>query len=211
VFEWNVEEPLQRCPGETRKANQALRDYTLMGPGRSLRKLHQRYTGPTPENDENEPPTRHLRTLKAWSARYRWQDRVEVWERLKAAEDEAMWDERRRALREREWEASDRLMDKVEQMLKFPVARVTREDGTTIEPARWKLFDVARVAKAASELGRLAAEIPPTVRLLHGGSVKQRHRTDWSGVTDEELDDVITNLQAATGAPGVGAGGEGAA
>lgn len=71
-FTWNADHPLDRCKGETRRANDALRDYWLMGPGRSLAKLRQSYIEPT-----SHPPSRHLRTLAGWSTKYAWQARID--------------------------------------------------------------------------------------------------------------------------------------
>lgn len=64
--------PLSRIKGETQKAHNALMDYFLMGAGRSLAKLHQKYTNTT----LNKPPTLHIETLKIWSSRYHWQARI---------------------------------------------------------------------------------------------------------------------------------------
>jgi len=75
-FAWDKDNPLIRAKTETTKANAALHDYVMMGAGRSLQKLHQRYTKDAPR----EPPTKHLRTLKKWSSCYDWQSRIEAWE-----------------------------------------------------------------------------------------------------------------------------------
>lgn len=63
--------PLSRIPYETQKSHDALMDYFLMGAGRSLAKLHQKYTKAIPN-----PPTLHIATLKKWSTRYHWQARI---------------------------------------------------------------------------------------------------------------------------------------
>lgn len=72
-LDWDATNPLARAVGETRKAHTALRDYWLLGPGRSITKLHQSYMQTTSQ----EPPTRTLRTIRGWSAKYAWQDRVD--------------------------------------------------------------------------------------------------------------------------------------
>lgn len=79
AFEWDKENPLTRCKGETRRANSSLTDYAMMGAGRSLRKLQERYQT-VPESSPSQPPTRRLPTLKGWSVRYSWQARVEAWD-----------------------------------------------------------------------------------------------------------------------------------
>lgn len=76
AFEWDAENPLARCRGETARANAALHDYAAMGPGRSLRRLLDRYQT-VPKAYPEHPPTRRLPTLKRWSRDYRWQERVD--------------------------------------------------------------------------------------------------------------------------------------
>jgi hypothetical protein len=56
---------------ETARAKQAWLDYLAMGGGRSFEKLLEMYrTSPKPG------PTRHLRSLKSWSATFGWQVRL---------------------------------------------------------------------------------------------------------------------------------------
>lgn len=75
---WDWQDPLARYIGETRRANDALRDYWLMGPGRSLRKLLDCYCRQIEsETDTREPPTRRGATLFLWSSKYRWQARID--------------------------------------------------------------------------------------------------------------------------------------
>lgn len=63
-------DPLALVAGETERANAALRDYAMMGPGRSLLRLAEAYRTRT-----GGVPTKQLSTLKAWSARYHWRER----------------------------------------------------------------------------------------------------------------------------------------
>lgn len=70
---FDASDPLSRVAGETAKANLALRDYAMMGPGRSLDKLLDRY-----QSAAEERPTMRRATLVAWSTRYAWQARVEA-------------------------------------------------------------------------------------------------------------------------------------
>jgi hypothetical protein len=157
--DWNRDDPLFRNKGESRKANDALRAYYLMGSGRSLAKLHQKYTEGAPES----APTCHLRTLKGWSTRFDWQARVD---RAKELDDEAQlkqWEQRRREWKQEEWDVAHKLLEKAEQMLQFPVGETVRErpDGSVVivKPAKWRATDIARYAEVASKLVRLAAEM----------------------------------------------------
>lgn len=61
----------QHQPKETPKAAEAFSDYVGLGSSRSLELLASVYRSRT------EPaPTKHLRTLKDWSSKFRWQARI---------------------------------------------------------------------------------------------------------------------------------------
>lgn len=163
--------PLEKMPQETSKANQALVDYAALGSGRSFAKLIERY-----QKVPKTCPTTRLNTLKGWSVKYEWQARVARQEELMQQEQVAQWDERVKELREREWKLSMSLMDKAEQMLKFPLAEKTvheetSEDGKTIvkqifNPSKWYFVDAAKVLRVASRVARLATN-QDTERLRH--------------------------------------------
>lgn len=190
-FEWNEDMPLERGIGETSRANAALRDYAFTGPGRSLRSLGARYAN-APQTES--PPTRYPSTVFGWSVRYAWQARIAVWERIKAAEDEAEWDRRRREWRETEFSKAQKLIERVEQMLAYPLSEqlVTREehrpDGkvvqhVTVRPVRWSQRDIAAFLRAASELARLAGGMETERRAVEGEIVVKGYVTispdDW--------------------------------
>jgi len=80
---WDASHPLERCQGESRNANAALRDYALMGSGRSLRKLLARYDGRSADDAQTEePPTRYWSTLSGWSCKFDWVARVARWDEI---------------------------------------------------------------------------------------------------------------------------------
>jgi hypothetical protein len=60
-------------PGESPEAIQACNDWLLLGPGRTLPRLLLAWA----KIDQYEPPTRSLKTLKHWSARFHWAARRE--------------------------------------------------------------------------------------------------------------------------------------
>jgi hypothetical protein len=85
---WDHSDPTQFAQDglgghETRRANAALRDYLLLGPGRSLEKLQTRY-GAIPK-----ARTRHISTLRVWARRYDWQARAECFDELEQVRAEA--------------------------------------------------------------------------------------------------------------------------
>lgn len=174
-FAWDREKPLDLAEGETPKANQALNDYALLGPARSLANLHQTYTKPAP--DGARIPTVHLRILKGWSADFAWQARVAAYDAQVQAREreayEARWAARREAEREETWQLAQELRGKAKKMLEFPLvdveqvtarrqgpAGVQHVDMTVIKPARWGFRDVATMAEAAAKLARISAEMP---------------------------------------------------
>ncbi len=59
---------------ETNKAKQAFEDYFNLGPGRSLATLAAQYQ--RQKGTKQSPPTSNLRTLKTWSTKHGWQDRI---------------------------------------------------------------------------------------------------------------------------------------
>jgi hypothetical protein len=76
-MEWNNDSPLNRIKGESKKAHNALMDYFLMGGGRSLRKLGDKYVKQASSDYQaKEPPTKKQNTLMAWSLRNHWQARI---------------------------------------------------------------------------------------------------------------------------------------
>lgn len=58
-------------PEMTPKAAQAFADYAALGAGRSLDKLVTHY-----QSRPESAPTRQLTSLKVWSTKYGWQDRI---------------------------------------------------------------------------------------------------------------------------------------
>ncbi|MHC4635594.1 MAG: hypothetical protein ACYSYU_10380, partial [Planctomycetota bacterium] len=77
MTDFDLKNPLNRIKGESKKAHDALMDYFLMGGGRSLRKLGDKYVEQaSSDHQAKEPPTKKQNTLMAWSLRNYWQARV---------------------------------------------------------------------------------------------------------------------------------------
>lgn len=75
---------------ESAKAAAAFHDYCLLGSGRSLATLAQKY---------GKKPT-YIRQLERWSSQYHWQERVKHYEEEQyKAEEEAIAEERKKVLR----------------------------------------------------------------------------------------------------------------
>lgn len=126
---FDQEDPLARIPGETSRANQALRDYYHQGTTRSLRKLLAAYREQIAAGAASEPPTRRLQTLTGWSMTLAWQMRIDAQEALdrkaesaarqRALEESArLWAERREQLREQDWSDAQALRDLARTIVK---------------------------------------------------------------------------------------------
>jgi hypothetical protein len=187
---WDWDDPLQRCPelGESRAANQGLRDYAMMGARRSLRSLKERYSNVAPTE---KPPTRYFHTISTWSNKYDWVARVNRWQELEQARTEEEWRDRRREIREREWEQAKALIERAEKMLQYPLHEkvlitAVEDDGavhkTILKPIRWSSNTIAQFTKTASDLARLAAEME-TERTV----VEWREKAQEAGINPQEL------------------------
>lgn len=178
---FDPEHPLDRCAGETRRANDALRDYYQMGAGRSLRRLRDLYREKFEgEGDSIKPPTRNFKTLIVWSTDDAWQARVDAQLRIDRAAEEAArsdalraqsaaWAERRMQVRERDWEQAEKLrkladaiLEESPRFLKTSRKYIPPKNG---DPER-EIITIAIDAKlmvnsleTASKLQRLAAEM----------------------------------------------------
>lgn len=153
--------------------------YRLAGPNRSL-------LGCVNREREQKGIKRYNSVPGAWSRafdKWRWRERAEAWDEHRRQEDEAKWQERREELREKEWDTASKLLEKAEQMLRFPVSKaIVEEKNTIIEPAGWKFRDVTAIAETASKLARLASGIETareTASVLN---------IDVTQLTDEQLE-----------------------
>lgn len=148
--------PWERLPGEPMLWYARFERYRLAGRKRSLTGIYNAERAERDKPPLKAPPRVWVLRAREWG----WQERAEAWDATQLEEQREEWRERREALRQREWEAAGRLLERVEQMLQFPVTRVTRNENSNviiIEPAEWKLRDVAHLLAAASHVGRLAA------------------------------------------------------
>lgn len=164
-------EPLwERQPGETTRYYQWFRIFLALPPlGRSINRAwavaKEEYGT---EKEFKGPGGRPLVAVTAqWKTvarRFRWEDRAEAYDNYLSRMDEVRWLARREELRSKEWEVAAKLLDRAEQMLKFPLAKSrTEADGrvTIIEPTDWSFSDIPRVVETASKIARLAADMRP--------------------------------------------------
>lgn len=196
AIHFNLEKPLERTQGESKRANAALHDYVYMGPGRSLRKLHARYLGQANSASGAKPPSTFLTTIENWSAHFWWQERLAVWEKIQAQEKEHLWAERRKQQCDEEWELHDELAKLARQILaespKFlkSTRRVVKSTGQEIITLALDTNFLVKAIDLSSKLGRLAAGMDTErQRLEHsgpgGGAIQIA--PDLSGLDDEQL------------------------
>jgi hypothetical protein len=149
---WPEDDPLGRIKGETAKHHRALNDYAQLGAGRSLTKLLDHWK----HQDRPEPaPTRQLRTLKTWSAKYHWQARLAAWTAHRTAEERAIWAERERAARLRNWETAEAAQTLVLEALIEQAPRLIRSSRREVRQPDGSVREIVTIGLDATALARL--------------------------------------------------------
>lgn len=135
-------EPLtgQRQPKETKRAVQSCNDYLLMGAGRSLEKLWQRYQAVT----DPLPPTRRITTLKQWSTDYGWVARADEYDAKVEAEKTALVEARRRDAIDTGLALDYERILKLKHLADTLGREIWSDDGKFIKDAIW-LPDVKQI------------------------------------------------------------------
>lgn len=113
--------------------------FRLLGASRSLLAAVNSERVEKGRQKTNDSPGSWRRAAKQWN----WLERAEAWDRMKNAEQEQIWEERRRQLRQQQWEVATALHHKATQMLQI-----------SLEEARWTLRDAAAFLELSSTLGR---------------------------------------------------------
>lgn len=153
---------------EGREAFAAFRVYLEMGAERSQSKVAAKLG-----------KSRQL--IARWSAHHEWMLRTEAYDanqlsKREGQQDAALtadvdvWAGRQNDIREDAWEQRKQLIEKADQMLKWPHVQQKSVTGTCtcgkpnvvnyFNPAKWTFADIARIYQLADQLGRLAAELP---------------------------------------------------
>jgi len=180
---WDKEDPLRRMQGETIRANQALKDYANLGLGRSLTKLAHTYVERAIHG--GVPPTKHRTVLAGWSAKFFWQERVGDWQQADQEIAAIRMAARYQEMQQRILTLSEALMQKAEEMAKWPIARQrTQKDGVsiTIEPAKWDFGTPAQFVKTTHEL----------FALINGKPTAHLKIEDIEHMTDDQLREYLS-------------------
>lgn len=132
-----------------------------LGPERTMEETWRRWREKAAINSKTKRPN------PSWykaAERWRWKARAEAWDlhvaRVANREMEEEHVRRQKEMVEWEWDAFRQLKERIDRMLRYPLARVTRTDEeggvTVVEPVGWRQRDIIGFAKVASELGRLS-------------------------------------------------------
>lgn len=139
----------EQWPQEPAKSYRAFALYRDMGLDRSLRRaeliIHNA--------DESKEPWTKIRTgspsiLIKWSKQWQWYRRVQAYDAWMIKEQEKRWEERTDQLREKQWEASETLMEK-------GIKGLGQVDETNLS-----VKDVVRLLQLGSQLGMLTKNEP---------------------------------------------------
>lgn len=162
--------PWHRLKNESSKAYHAFQTYVRMPTAE--RSIDGAYRS---SNEQRSSAKSANGRWTAWSLQHRWVERANAYDDHMAAQsflsDEAERarnaadrERRRAALEQREWELAWQALDKLEEMLAWPVKRERTEQvaGSTvtiIEPFRWNAASLARLFEVASKTARLSLDM----------------------------------------------------
>jgi hypothetical protein len=196
--------PWEQQPDEGDRAFAALTTYLEMGANeRSLEKVAQKLAKSIP-------------IIKTWSSKYAWSARARAFDaylrdlELQMQNQEIQdrvkkWATRREQLLEKEWELSQKLLERAREMLEWPLTRqVTEKDGKVIVimPMRWNASTAVRYLDLASRLGRLAVgEVTARTASDNSSTVKLEKGVsdlDYSKLSDDELEAFLMLIKKAT-------------
>ena len=120
------------------------------------------------------------------------------WRRKRRLE---MWSQREETWEEEVYTTNMLILERVRQMLQFPLQRVvteTDEDGnkvkTIIMPARWSFDSIARLLTSADKLMRLMFKVPTEIIDDGSPAARQEVYDEISQMGAMELDALINNL-----------------
>mgnify|MGYP002779596070 CR=1 FL=1 len=175
--------PWERLQGEPERFYNYFRRFLRLGPERNLLRAyrsHREEHGPVIRAPINAPPQPWREAMRNWQ----WKERARLFDAFERELEDARWAARRREAQENAWNLSAALKSKAEAMLKFPLARTTTDNGRTIiEPIRWSMNDVAKLAQTSDALARLACDLA-TVRVVH----------EVDELTEKELHDEASGI-----------------
>jgi hypothetical protein len=123
--------------------------------------------------------------MAGWSSRFDWVARVARYDELLAIEDQALWEERRRQVREFDWDLGGQLrqrvisfLDRLPEFIESKMSDPIRDEDTgevyrvLTVGLNTNLSQLAQASRISSELMRLASEQPTEIwELLDGAAL----------------------------------------
>jgi hypothetical protein len=137
-------QPWQQQPGESDRWYGRFHRYLLLGGRRSLLGVVNAERLQLGQKKTTNPPTSWREAFLKWN----WAERSAAWDKNQQAGAEKIWVARRDEQRQREWEISQNLMDKAQEILKEFLAQ-----------QKYSVRDAAALAETASKLARASAEL----------------------------------------------------
>jgi hypothetical protein len=141
------------------------KDFVFQGPSRSVLQCVQKWRREKNKNERNSIP-------QSWTDAKRrndWLNRASLFDQAVDEIKNDVWSVRQAEIVDRDWEMAEELHERFKKMLAFPLQVVTKDtkkqgtnviERTIIRPANWSQSTMIRIARAASELGRLAVGMP---------------------------------------------------
>ena len=141
----------ERMPGESVLAYEAAWLYFKMGPSRSHEAVAQ-------------AGGKRRSQIQRWSTPGKWVSRAMDYDdhlarieqkviETKRRESAEMWRRRKEDHLEKKHQRGERLENKADQMLAFPLAKVNKDgDKTTVNPAGWNFGTAAKISAAGSKM-----------------------------------------------------------
>ncbi len=148
----------------------ALELYLRLGPGRSIQALHDALTADPSRCGLSRAPA--LRSLYAWSSRFRWQERIaELEDQAAEANRDA-------------WQAAIREMNERQAKLALAVQQKAVQALADIDPASIEFSDAVHAIVESARLERLARGEATERNDVQGGLT---HEHQLRAFSDEEL------------------------
>lgn len=134
--------------------------YLLMGSRRSLLGCvhEEEKAAKSPKKPSKTVPGSWKDAFEKWQ----WRDRAAFWDAWQWQQEEVIWQERRKQWRGQQWELAQRMKERAERMMSFPLTRKTVQEGegtSIIEPARWSQRDAIAYLNLANEFVKDSASL----------------------------------------------------
>ncbi len=168
-------------------------EYFLFGgPARSVHGAYRKFVSEYGRRFGGQPEARTNGSLNYWQLKareYGWEARAQDFDEDTREQTALKWQQRRDEQREREWNASSKLLNEatayLERMeaLREKAQKAPKVKGRVQSPVM-KAVDATRFVEVGSKVGRLAAEMATdhTVRVDIKARVEELRRTRWDEV-----------------------------